>query len=213
MILSGGPNDDAMSVATTAANPGFNRRFGVIQNNDGIGFGAGYEHGRATNGNGIGIGNNNGASGAQGTTTMSIGNTDRRWKREQRQQQANPGSTRATAAADRWAEEQMFEEDVRAVLSMMRPNRRERLMGWKEYRTGGAHFRITVSWDEEFEPAMDGGGAPQTRVPNLADVLEAVLVGSALHDDDLLAAEEFDIYRGILKEVYRRLDDLQQCYE
>ena len=186
----------------------------MIQDNDGIGFGSGCEHGRGTSGNGIG--NNNGAGGAQGTTTMSCG-TDRRWKREQRQQPANPGSTRATAAADRWAEEQMFEEDVRAVLSMMRPNRRERLMGWKEYRTGGAHFRVTVSWDEEFEPAAGasgaGAGAAETRIPNLADVLEAVLVGSALHDDDLLAAEEFDIYRGILREVYRRLDDLQQCYE
>ena len=141
-----------------------------------------------------------------------IGGIDRKWKREQQRgpQPANPG-TRAASAADRWAEEQMFEEDVRAVLSMMRPNRRERLMGWKEYRTGGAHFRVTVSWDEEYESSTNG--PPATRVPNLAEVLEAVLVGSALHDDDLLAAEEFDLYRGILREVYRRLDDLQQCYE
>jgi hypothetical protein len=27
------------------------------------------------------------------------------------------------------------------------------------------------------------------------------------------AAEEFEMYRAILREVYRRLDDLQSCYE
>ena len=32
---------------------------------------------------------------------------------------------------DRFVEEQMFEEDVRAVLNMLRPNRRERLAGWQ----------------------------------------------------------------------------------
>ena len=123
-----------------------------------------------------------------------------------------PAPAGAAAAADRWAQEQMFEEDVRAVLSMMRPNRRERLLGWSEYRTGGSHFRATVSWDEQFELA-DGGAGPKTRIPNMADVLEAILVGSAVHDDDMPAAEEFDLYRGILREVYRRLDDLQSCYE
>jgi hypothetical protein len=94
----------------------------------------------------------------------------------------------------------------------MRPNRRERLLGWTEYRTGGSHFRATVSWDEQF--ALEGAGPdPKTRVPNMADVLEAILVGSAVHDDDMPAAEEFELYRGILREVYRRLDDLQACYE
>ena len=34
---------------------------------------------------------------------------------------------------DRFVEEQIFEEDVRAVLSMMRPNKRERLCGWNEF--------------------------------------------------------------------------------
>ena len=115
------------------------------------------------------------------------------------------------AGTDRWAEEQLFEEDVRAVLMLMRPNRRERLLGWSEYRTGGAHFRVTVSWDEEFG-SSDARPNP-TRVPNMADVLEAVLVGSAVHDDDLTAAEEFEIYRGVLREVYRRMDVLQACYE
>ena len=114
-------------------------------------------------------------------------------------------------AADRWAAEQMFEEDVRAVLALMRPNRRERLMGWNEYRTGGAHFRATINWDEDFETA--DGGRGRTRVPNIADVLEAILVGSARHDDDLLPAEEFEIYRDVLRELYHRLEDMQACYE
>src|SRR3712207_2186233 len=55
----------------------------------------------------------------------------------------------------RWRDEQMFEEDVRAVLSMLRPHRTERLRGWDEYRTGGGHFRATVSWDEQFEEGTD----------------------------------------------------------
>ena len=126
-----------------------------------------------------------------------------------------PGHAGAAAVADRWAEEQLFEEDVRAVLSMMRPNRRERLQGWTEYRTGGAHFRATVSWAEEFNradtPTLHPG--QKTRVPNMADVIEALLVGSAVHDDDISAEEEFEMYRTILREVYRRLDDLQSCYE
>ena len=124
---------------------------------------------------------------------------------------ASGAAARASAGADRWAEEQLFEEDVRAVLTLMRPNRRERMLGWSEYRTGGAHFRATVSWDEEFEVA--DGGRSRTRIPNMADVLEAILVGSARHDDDLMPAEEFEIYRGVVRELYRRLDDLQACYE
>ena len=133
-----------------------------------------------------------------------------RWKGLPQTQPPAPHAG-AVSAADRWAEEQMFEEDVRAVLSMMRPNRRERMLGWSEYRTGGAHFRVTVSWDEEFE--VDDAGRGRTRIPNMADVLEAVLVGSARHDDDLMPAEEFEIYRQVVRELYRRLDDLQSCYE
>ena len=123
-----------------------------------------------------------------------------------------PAPVGTASPADRWVEEQMFEEDVRAVLSMMRPNRGERLLGWTEYRTGGSHFRATLSWDEQFELDAAGPGA-KTRVPNMADVIEAILVGSAVHDDDMPAAEEFELYRGIVREVYRRLDDLQACYE
>ena len=130
----------------------------------------------------------------------------------QREKAGTSGAAaRAAAGADRWAEEQLFEEDVRAVLTLMRPNRRERMLGWSEYRTGGAHFRVTVSWDEEFE--VNDAGRGRTRIPNLADVLEAVLVGSARHDDDLMPAEEFEIYRQVVRELYRRLDDLQSCYE
>ena len=77
---------------------------------------------------------------------------------------------------DRWVDEQMFEEDVRAVLKMMRPNRREKLQGWNEYRTGGSHYRITVSWDDEFQ--ITAGDTGTSAVPNLADVIETLLVGS-----------------------------------
>ena len=125
--------------------------------------------------------------------------------------------------AERWAEEQAFEEDVRAVLLVMRPHRRERLLGWSEYRTGGAHFRATVSWDAEFEASEGGSGGAsggasagangRSRIPHLCDVLESLLVGSAVHDDDLMPAEEFEIYRGVVRELYRRLDDMQACYE
>ena len=145
-------------------------------------------------------------------------NGEGRWKpRDERvpatsgREKATGAAARAAAGADRWADEQLFEEDVRAVLTLMRPNRRERILGWSEYRTGGAHFRATVSWDEEFEVADAGRG--KTRVPNMADVLEAILVGSANHDDDLMPAEEFEIYRGVVRELYRRLNDLQSCYE
>ena len=121
-------------------------------------------------------------------------------------------SRAAEAGADRWADEQLFEEDVRAVLSMMRPGRGDRLRGWSEYRTCGASFRATISWDEHF--ASSDPGAAKTRVPNMADVLEAVLVGSVIHDDDgLTAFEEFEVYRGVIRDLYRRLDEMQSCYE
>src|SRR6476661_3337712 len=76
---------------------------------------------------------------------------------------------------DRFVEEQMFEEDLRAVMLMLRPHRNERLAGWEEYRTGGSQFRATISWDPEF--ARDS--AEETlAIPKMADVLEAILVGS-----------------------------------
>ena len=148
-----------------------------------------------------------GVDAAAGAGERMVFKGDGRWM----PREIPPAPGRDGGGADRWAEEQLFEEDVRSVLMMMRPNRRERLLGWSEYRTGGAHFRATISWDEEFEVADAGRG--RTRVPSMADVLEAVLVGSARHDDDLTAAEEFEIYREVVRELYRRLNDLQACYE
>ena len=148
-----------------------------------------------------------GADAADGAAERWVLSGGGRWK----PRESPPAPRRDGGGADRWAEEQLFEEDVRAVLTLMRPNRRERMLGWSEYRTGGAHFRATLSWDEEFEVA--DGGRSRTRVPNMADVLEAILVGSARHDDDLTAAEEFEIYRDVVRELYRRLNDLQACYE
>ena len=163
------------------------------------GAGAGADAGEKKQFNGNGRWKNDAASGAPASG------------RRRENGAASGAAAGAAAGADRWAEEQLFEEDVRAVLTLMRPNRRERLLGWSEYRTGGAHFRATVSWDEEFEVA--DGGRSRTRIPNMADVLEAILVGSARHDDDLMPAEEFEIYRDVVRELYRRLNDLQACYE
>ena len=117
----------------------------------------------------------------------------------------------AAGEVDRWVEEQMFEEDVRSVLKMMRPNRREKLSGWNEYRTGGSHYRITVSWDDEFQ--ITAGDAQQSAVPHLADVIETLLVGSAKNGDDVSAADEFDVYRQVVRDVYQRLQQRQACYE
>src|SRR4051812_12004487 len=111
---------------------------------------------------------------------------------------------------DRWVDEQLFEEDVRAVLSMMRPNRRERLMGWHEHRTGGRDFRVTVSWDDESQRANADG---PLAIPQMAAVLEAILVGSARAQDRLRPCEEFELYRGVVRELSRRLDAMQTCYE
>lgn len=119
----------------------------------------------------------------------------------------------ARQAADRFEEEQLFEEDVRAALSLMRPHRRERLMGWSEYRTGGAQFRATISW----EPGFEGEDGPEAEksltVPHMTDVLESILVGSVKNQDEIPAKEEFEIYRGVVRELYRRLDEMQSCYE
>ena len=119
----------------------------------------------------------------------------------------------AGGAADRFVEEQMFEEDVRAVVAMMRPHRRERLMGWREYRTGGTNFRATVSWDESFAAGPQSAGERRLSLPRIADVLESILVGSARDQDDLTPAEEFDLYRGVVRDLYRRLDEIQGRYE
>ncbi len=147
---------------------------------------------------------------------------------------------RTKATVDRWVEEQMFEEDVRAMLLMVRPHKRERLMGWKEYRTGGSEFRVAVTWSDKFEQTDEDRHptqieAQRTRdavlngtsdlltapaepghalaVPKMADVIEALLVGSMKHDDDVSAQAEFEAYRKVLLEVRQRLDEMQRCYE
>ena len=139
---------------------------------------------------------------------------------------------RESLAVERWVDEQMFEEDLRAVLTMMRPHRRERLMGWKEYRAGGANFRVTVSWNGEFEqapptrtlmigPCAVTQPAPPTPrgpaqhplvVPHMTDVIEAFLIGSAKDQDEITAQEEFGYYRAVVAELARRIDEMEACY-
>src|SRR5437868_15079455 len=101
----------------------------------------------------------------------------------------------------------MFEEDVRAVLMMLRPHRRERLEGWSEYRTGGAHFRATVAWDQDFEKDQE---ADPLLVPHMAEVLEALLVGSVRAQDEIPADREFEIYREVVRALEQRLNEMQK---
>ena len=115
--------------------------------------------------------------------------------------------------AERWVAEQIFEEDLRSVLRMLRPHRRERLLGWNEYRTGGAHFRATVSWEPSFERGPQTAAERRLRVPRLTDVLESILVGSVRDLDGLSAAEEFGVYRDVVRELYRRLDAIENRYQ
>ena len=129
---------------------------------------------------------------------------------------SQPTSTESQAApslvpnVDLWMDEQLFEEDVRSVLRMMRPNSRERLQGWKEYRTGGAHYRITVSWDDEFAITSTDNALA---VPHMADVIETLLMGSAKNPDEMSASDEFDKYRTVVRDVYQRMSQQQACYE
>lgn len=115
----------------------------------------------------------------------------------------------ADLPVDRFLEEQLFEEDVRAVLSLMRPHARERLEGWHEYRTGGAEFRATISWKPGFARDADDEGLA---VPRMAEVLEAILVGSTRSPDELSAEQEFGIYRRVVRELYERLNELESRY-
>jgi hypothetical protein len=121
-------------------------------------------------------------------------------------------SSDTDVALGRWEQEQLFEEDVRAVLNMLRPHRAERLLGWSEYRTGGSGFRATISWDPA-AAAGAGSDHPQFVLPQMADVLESILVGSVRCADELEAAEEFELYRQVVRELQRRLDEMQRCYE
>jgi len=119
----------------------------------------------------------------------------------------------AARAADRFVEDQLFDEDVRAVVALMRPHRRERLLGWTEYRTGGADFRATISWGEAFERAPQSDGERCLAVPRLVEVMASILVGSVKDLDELTPAQEFDIYRGVIRDLYFRVDGMQGCYE
>jgi hypothetical protein len=149
------------------------------------------------------------------SNARSAKNDERSWQHE-REQLKTKMHHRTALAVDRWVDEQMFEEDLRAVLLMMRPHRRERLMGWNEYRTGGRHFRATVSWDEEF--AADAGTEPDPQahdevftVPNFADVLEALLIGSIRSELELSTDEECAMYRALLGELARRVEQRARC--
>ena len=119
----------------------------------------------------------------------------------------------AASAADRFVEYQLFDEDVRAVIALMRPHRRERLIGWAEYRTGGADFRATVSWGEGFGRGPQSDEERRLSVPRLVEVLASILVGCVKDPDELTPAEEFDIYRGVIRDLYFRVDEMQRCYE
>lgn len=129
-----------------------------------------------------------------------------------------PGTTDENLT--RWEQEQLFEEDLRAVLNMLRPNRAERLLGWSEYRTGGDGFRATISWDPREADAPHRRRPPGHNpadenfvIPQMTDVLESILVGSVKGADDLAAEREFEIYREVINELHRRLNEMQRCYE
>lgn len=115
-------------------------------------------------------------------------------------------TTMTESGVDRFVEEQLFEEDVREVLRMLRPHRRERLERWQEYRTGGAGFRATVSWHPEFGLGCDDEGLV---VPRMTDVLESILIGSARSQDQLTADQEFALYKRIVRQLYCRLEELE----
>ena len=128
-------------------------------------------------------------------------------------------SSAAELGLSRWEQEQLFEEDLRAVLNMLRPNRAERLLGWSEYRTGGDGFRATISWDPKAtdRPARRKPGHNPADdhfvIPQMTDVLESILVGSVRGADEMAAEREFEIYREVIRELHRRLDEMQRCYE
>ena len=111
---------------------------------------------------------------------------------------------------DRWVEQELFEEDLRAVMNMLRPHKRERLLGWQEYRSGGKHHRVTISWDEPF---AQQDPQPVLAVPNMTDVLESILVGSALRQDQMQPHEEFELYRAVVKDLYRRIIEMESRYD
>ena len=113
------------------------------------------------------------------------------------------------AYLSQWKDEMEFEEDLRDILKMLRPNRIERLKGWKEHRVRGDGFRVTVSWD----PAPDLFATEPFSIPKIADVLESILVGSAREQDLLDPQAEFEVYAGVVRELGERLKELRSRYE
>jgi hypothetical protein len=146
----------------------------------------------------------------RGRTLQMVRNTPIESIKTEPQPAPPPKAVTMEPNVELWVNEQMFEEDVRAVLKMMRPNSRERLQGWNEYRTGGAHFRVTVSWDDEFQIT-----SPDTNlaVPHMTEVIETLIVGSARNQDEMNVNQEFEQYRQVVREVYQRIEQRQACYE
>lgn len=128
------------------------------------------------------------------------------------------------AAFERWRSEAEYEDDVRTMMKILRPHRRERLLGWREHRTRGEQFRVTIAWDPKLQ---EPGGADQSAgsspppetpvprfcIPRLADVLESILIGSARNQDDLDPQAEFDLYASVVQELEARVRELRSRYE
>jgi len=113
------------------------------------------------------------------------------------------------AFLSQWKSEMDFEEDVRDLLKLLRPNRAERVKGWRDYRTKGDGYRVTVSWDPSLESLLQGPFC----IPRMADVLESILVGSAREQDLLDPQAEFELYAGIVRELTERLKEMRSRYE
>src|SRR5256885_13497724 len=75
---------------------------------------------------------------------------------------------------DRWVAEQIFEEDVRALVNFLRPHRHERLLGWNEMRSGGGGVLGGGSGGGE-----NGGPKREGRPPRAEKKkgVESILVG------------------------------------
>lgn len=115
------------------------------------------------------------------------------------------------AYLSQWKTEMDFEEDVRDLLKILRPHRAQRLEGWSEHRVRGEGFRVTVSWDPTHENTLMNGSA--FCVPQIADVLESILVGSAKEQDLLDPQAEFEMYANVVRELGERLRELRSRYE
>lgn len=121
-----------------------------------------------------------------------------------------------------WLEDAMFQNHLCDVLARMRPHRVERLAGWREYRVRGDGFRVSVAWDPQRNAGSDSrGDRGETRrapdadlaIPDMVEVLEAILVGSVNNQDSLDPAEEFARYSRVVRELADRLEAMRACYD